>query len=203
VIYSGASAERRLKQLGLDVPGIHDALLFGAAEAATYTDFDPSGASEMARWSRHVRRVSEIWVPQGWQRIAPDGQPTIVHPGNKWSLVVSSGNGATGVAWARPTTNNPKGRTIREAVQGNAELALYQPQDIEPVLEGLRETWMLLTYVNMNGEIQSEVSLPSEMPGVFITDWTHRILIPNINPDSFPGYRSEEPPSYDFAVVRR
>jgi hypothetical protein len=203
VIYSGAQAEQKLKQLGLDVQNIREVLLFGDAEANTYTQYDAKGGGEFARWSRHVRRASELYVPRGWQRIDPDCQPTLVHPSNKWCLVVSSGTGATGVAYAKPTTRNPKGRSIRRAVEDNAELALYQPQDIEPALEGLRETWMLMTYVNIEGEIQSEVSLPKEMDGEFISDWTDRILLPTIDPTTAPSGREEEPPSYDFAIVRK
>ena len=116
---------------------------------------------------------------------------------------MSSGNNATGVAYAMPTTKNPKGRSIRRAVEGNAELALYQPQDIEPALAGLRETWMLMTYVNVEDEIQSEVSLPKEMEGEYISDWTDRILLPAIDPNGAPGSGEEEPPSYDFTIVRK
>lgn len=203
VIYSGGPAEHKLKQLGLDVQDIHEVLLYGAAEANTYTAYDAKGAGEHARWSRHVRRASELYVPRGWQRIDPDCQPTLVHPGNKWCLVVSSGNNATGVAYATPTTKNPKGRSIRRAVEGNAELALYQPEEIEPALAGLRETWMLMTYVNIEDEIQTEVSLPKEMEGEYISDWTHRILLPTIDPTDTPGSGEEEPPSYDFTIARK
>jgi hypothetical protein len=203
VIYSGTSAEQKLKQLGLDVQDLHEVLLYGAAEANTYTENDAKGAGEHARWSRHVRRASELYVPRGWQRIDPDCQPTLVHPSNKWCLVVSSGNNATGIAYARPTTKNPKGRSIRRAVEGNAELALYQPHDIEPALEGLRQTWMLMTYVNVEDEIQAEVSLPREMEGEYITDWTDRVLLPTIDPTGILGSGEEEPPSYDFSIVRK
>jgi hypothetical protein len=205
VIYDGAAAERKLKQLGLDVPMIHDVLLYGNAEAATYTNFDAPGAGEYARWSREVRRATELLVPDDWKRINPDNQPTLVHPSNNWCLVVTSGTGGTGVRYATPTTKNPKGRSIREAVMENAELALLRPQDVDPALAGLRETWMLMTYVNIHDQIQSEVSLPSEMEGEQITAWDHRILIPAIDPSAGPEVQGgeEEPPSYEFDIVRK
>jgi hypothetical protein len=203
VIYSGASAVRKLNQLGLDVPVIHEIMLYGDAEQATYTEYDAPGAGEYARWSRHARRASELLVPEGWYRFNPECQPTLVHPGNKWCLVVTSGNNATGVAHAKPTTKNPKGRSIRRAVEGNAELALFQPQDIEPALEGLRQTWMLMTHINIEGEIQSEVSCPTKMEGEYISEWQDRILLPNIDPAAGPGRDEDEPPSYDFTIVRK
>jgi hypothetical protein len=205
VIYEGVAAERKLKQLGLDVPLINQVLLYGHAEAATYTVFDPPGAGEYARWSRQCRKASELLVPEDWVRINPDNQPTLVHPSKKWCLVVTSGTSGTGANYATPTTKNPKGRSIREAVSENAELALLRPQEIDPALAGLRETWMLLTFVDINDHIWSEVSLPSEMPGDQITAWEHRILIPTLDPSGGPGVQGgeEEPPSYDFDIVRK
>ena len=205
MIYEGVAAERKLKRLGLDVPLIHEVLLYGNAEAATYTTFDPPGAGEYARWSREVRRITELLVLDDWIRINPDNQPTIVHPTKKWCLVVTSGSSGTGVRYATPTTKNPKGRSIREAVMENAELALLSPQDVHAALASLRETWMLMTFVDINDRIYSEVSLPREMPGDQITAWEHRILIPTIDPSSGPEVQDgeEEPPSYDFDIVRK
>jgi len=193
-----------LQALGLDVATIHEVLLYGNAEKATYTKNDAPGAGEYARWSRHVRRLTEVLVPRDWERINPDNQPTLVHPDRQRCLVVTSGSSATGIVYATPTTKNPKGRTIRDAVKGNAALALLSPQDIEPALASLRETWMLLTHINIDGQIQAEVSLPSAMEGEQITAWEQRILIPTLNPSSGPEDRGqEEPPDYDFSVVRK
>jgi hypothetical protein len=205
VIYEGTAADRKLKQLGLDVPLIHEVLLYGNAEAATYTNFDAPGAGEYARWTRECRRLSELLVPAGWERMNPDNQPTLVHPSNEWCLVVTSGSSGTGVRYATPTTKNPKGRSIRAAVMDNSELVLLRPQDVTPALAGLRETWMLMTNVDINGHIWSEVSLPSEMEGDQITAWEQRILITTIDPSSGPQVHDgeEEPPSYDFDIVRK
>jgi hypothetical protein len=207
VIYEGNAAEFRLKQLGLDVPMVHDILLYANAEAATYTEFDAPGSSEVARWSRHVRRASEILVPEGWKRYNPDNQPTLVHPSSRWCLIVASGNVNTGVSYGRSTTKNPKGRTFQQAVQENADLVLFAlAADMKAELARLRETWVLLTYVNLHGEIQSEVSQPKEMDGEFITDWEHRVLIPRVDPGAGPegaDQGGEEPPSYDFSIARK
>jgi hypothetical protein len=205
VIYSGPTADRKLNELGLDYATIREALLYGAAEKATYTEYDAPGTGEHARWSRHVRSLTQSYVPQGWKRINPDCQPTLVHPSRKWCLVVTSGDRGTGNANARPTTNNPKGRSIRNAVAENAEFALFTVQEIEPDLEGLRQTWLLMYYVNLDGEVQAEVSLPREMSGNYISDYVDRILLPNTNPsDGLPyGLGNEEPPDYDFAIVRK
>lgn len=62
---------------------------------------------------------------------------------------------------------------------------------------------MLMTHVNVEDEIQAEVSLPREMEGEYISDWTDRILLPTVDPTGTPGGGEEEPPSYDFAIVRK
>jgi hypothetical protein len=194
---------RRLAQLGLRVEHIRDALLYGAAERATYSALDANGIGEAARWSRHVRRMSEVLLADGWTRLEIDNQPTLIHPGKKWSLVVASGTGGTGDPNYRPTTKNPKGRSIREAVRANSELALFTPQSVVPDLDGLRETWILLTYAS-DSLLRAEVSLPEEMRGEFVSRWTHRIILPSIDlgGDDDEG-EQEEPPDYDFVVPRR
>lgn len=194
--------ERKLESLGLDIRSIHDALLYGHAERETYTSFDAPGAGEYARWTRQIRRLSEVYVPQGWTRINPDNQPTIVHPSNRHSLVVASGNVFTGTRYATPSTKNPRGRSIRTAVDNNA--ALVDLAAVDPALAGLKETWMLLSFHSPDGKIYSEVSLPNSMSGEFISGWHDRILIPPVDPDGGESdSREEEPPSYDFAVVRK
>lgn len=193
----------RLSALGLDVPTIHDVLLYGQAERATYTNFDARGAGEYARWDRHVQRLSESYVARGWTRIDPDNQPTIVHPSNKHCVVVASGNAFTGGRFGTPTTKNPRGRSFQEAVGSNA--VLMDLQDVEPVLEGLHETWVLLTFASSDGKLYSEVSLPSNMTGNYITAWKYRILIPQINPQGPLAEHNEEEglPSYDFKIARK
>ena len=118
---------------------------------------------------------------------------------------MTSGSSGTGARYATPTTKNPKGRSIREAVMENAECALLRPQDVNPALAGLRETWLLMTHANIDDQVQSEISLPKEMEGDQITAWEHRILVPTIDPTSGPEARGgeEEPPSYDFEIVRK
>ncbi len=198
------SARQRLAELGLTVEQVHDTLLYGAAEKATYTDLDAPGAGEYARWSRHVRRMSETLAQQGWERINPDHQPTIVHPSHEHALVITGGNSGTGLAYANPTNKNPKGRSIRNAVTGNKESVLFRPQDVQPVLGGLRQTWVLLTYIGDRGQLRAEVSLPGDMTGEQITKWIHRIILPEIDPTVGADMESEEePPSYDFKVVRK
>lgn len=197
-----SDGERKLEALGLDVESIEGAVLYGHAERATYTEFDAPGAGEYARWTRQIRRLSEVYVPQGWTRINPDNQPTLVHPKNRHSLIVASGNSFTGTRFGMPSTKNPRGRSVKNAVENN--VALLDFADIDPVFGGLRETWMLLTFLSPDGQIYSEVSLPHSMNGDFITGWRHRLIIPPIDPQGiYIEDRQEEPPSYDFAIARK
>ncbi|MFC8936005.1 hypothetical protein ACFT1A_28335 [Rhodococcus sp. NPDC057135] len=201
---SDPRAHEWIVRLGLSLDTVRDVLLFGDAEAATYTTYDANGAGEMARWSRHVRRMSELLVPQGWKRIDPLNQPTLVHPSGEHSIVVTSGTSLTGTAYGVPKTKNPKGRSIREAVRGNAELALMRPDEVDPDLSGLRETWILLTHADPNGRLQAELSLPSEMEGEQIGGWLRRILLPTISPSRIPEPKGDDgPASYEFSVARK
>jgi hypothetical protein len=197
-----------LEWLGITVEQIHEVLAYGEAERRTYTAFDAKSVPEAARWSRHVRRASEIFVPLGWERIDPMGQPTLVTPDKSRWLLVASGDPSTGWARYNPTTKNPKGRTIREAVEANAQGAIAV-EDIDPAWAGAKETWVLLTAPGLD-TIRSEISFPEEMNGEFITKWTHRAIIPPFNKNQPPPLgRSqgrgpqENPPQYDVDVRRR
>lgn len=197
-----SEGSRRLEALGLDVPTIHEVLAYGQAERDTYTDLDARGAGEYARWTRQVRRLSERYVPQGWTRIDPYNQPTIVHPSNRHCIVVASGNVFTGTRYKTPTTKNPRGRSFREAIGGNA--VLIDLEDLNPDWKGLKETWILLTFPSPDGKLYAEVSLPSSMAGDYINQWAHRILIPPYDlQSSFTQSGEEEPPSYDFEIARK
>lgn len=173
------SVDTRLLALGLSWPAIERALRSGEAERRTYTENDPRGAGEYARWARHVRRMSETLRSEGWERRDDLNQPTLIHPGYEWSLIVCSGNAYTGVTYGSPSTKNPKGRSIRKAVENN-DPVLWKIADLDPALTGLARTWMLLVSARED-KIFSEVSLPVEMQGDFITDWIDRILLPPVD----------------------
>src|SRR6266536_1919648 len=170
---------RRLQDLDLTWPEIENVLLYGHAERATYTEHDAPSVGEAARWSRNIQRMSGFLTARGWTRINPMNQPTLIHPSNGWSLIICSGDGATGTAYANPRNRNEKGRSIREAVVDANQTALFLPQDARPELAGLKLTWILL-YNHRGDKIYSEVSLPIEMEGDFITKWQTRILMPVI-----------------------
>lgn len=195
---------RKLSDLGLDVASLTDVLLYGNAEQATYTNFDSRGAGGTAAWSRRARRLSEIYTPQGWQRIDPDGQPTLVHPDGKHCVITAAGNHFTGTSWGTPTTKNPRGKTFRDAVDNN--LSLFAEDEVTPDLSDIRETWVLLSFRSGDGRIYAELSLPDNMVGNHISSWYTRILLPTIDPgtpDAFGSGNEDEPPNYDFAVTRK
>ena len=196
-----AAADTRLLALGLSWPVIEEALRYGEAEKRTYTENDPRGAGEYARWSRHVRRMSEHLRADGWSRRDDMNQPMLIHPDNQWSLVVCSGNAYTGTTFGSPSTKNPKGRSIRSAVKNN-DPALWRVEELDATIEGLSRTWMLLVSAREDG-IFSEVSLPLEMEGDFITKWIDRILLPVIDlsqPTVPPANEDEDGEGYEFSV---
>ena len=194
----------KLAELDLDVPSLIDVLLYGNAEQSTYTAFDSRGASGTAGWSRRARRLSEIYTSKGWQRLDPDGQPTLVHPGGKHCLITATGNVFTGVPYGTPSTKNPRGKTFRVAIDNN--LTLFDEEEAALDESKIRETWVLLAHLDGDGKLRSEVSLPDSMTGSRISSWHTRILLPAIDlgsSDSLSTGDENEPPSYDFAVSRK
>lgn len=201
---SRSTGSSKLEALGLDWPSLQDVLLYANAERATYTEYDAPGGSGMAGWSRQNRRLAEIYVPQGWQRITPSGQPTIVHPSGKYGVIAAAGDHRTGQPWGRPSTKNPRGTTFHDAVDDNVLVLFDMPNDDADILRDVRETWVLLSFSSGDGVIYSELSLPSSMSANYIDDWHTRVLLPAIEPGAEPRERDQdEPPNYDFAVTRK
>ena len=199
-----SQGSRKLAELGLDVPSLIDVLLYGNAEQSTYTAFDSRGAGGTAGWSRRARRLSEIFTLKGWQRLDPDGQPTLVHPSGGHCLITATGNVFTGVPYETPSTKNPRGKTFRVAIDNN--LTLFDEEDAALDVSKIRETWVLLAHLADDGKLRSEVSLPDSMTGSQISSWRTRILLPTIDPgspDSLGTGDENEPPNYDFAVTRK
>ncbi|ABH00276.1 MULTISPECIES: hypothetical protein [Rhodococcus] len=202
---STLSGQAKLAELDIDVSTIHEVLLYGDAERMTYTALDANGAGEMARWSRHVRRLSEMLIPKGWTRVDYWNQPTLVHPSGSRCLIVTSGDGFTGTDYGVPSTKNPKGRTVRDAVEKNAQFALMSRDEVDPAFASFRETWMLLTNAHPDGQLYAEVSQPIDMEGDQISKWSYRLLISPIDPSASPEEQGNDDTGadYDFSVTRK
>lgn len=211
VVLTNAAAVDRLTDLGLEVELLHKVLRQADAEAATCTKLDPPYLGGTVRHGRTVRFLREALVPMDWDWDNPRNQCRTINPTGDFAVVVSSGDAATGNEHARPTTKNPKGITILDAVATN-QLAFDLGSDFEPERKPQDLlTWLFLYWFD-DDEIRSEISLPRSMEGSYIDDWDVRIILPAVPRDPSPqvsvgpmenGDVSTDESAYEVPVSRR
>ncbi|QNE18696.1 hypothetical protein F1D05_13230 [Kribbella qitaiheensis] len=211
-VLTDKAAVDRLTKLGLDVETIHKVLRQADAEAATCTKLDPPYMGGSLRHGRTVRFLREELLPRDWDYDNPRNQCRIISPAGDFAVVASSGDAATGNERMKPTTKNPKGITIFEAVATN-QLTFDLGSDFEPERKTPELlTWLLLYWFD-DGEIRSELSLPRSMEGSYINDWDVRIIFPSVPRDPGPyvgaapgssdGDSSSDAAAYEVPVSRR
>ncbi|MEV6413155.1 hypothetical protein [Kribbella sp. NPDC051718] len=195
VVLTDEAAIDRLSELGLDVESIHKILRQADAEAATCTRLDPPFMEGIMRYGRTVRFLREAYLPQGWDFDNPRNQSRAISPDRDFAVVVSSGDAATGNEAAKPTTKNPKGATISDAVAGNQQLAFDLGAAFEPERKSQDLLTWLFLYWPAEDEIRAELSLPLSMDGAYVDDWDVRIILPPMPRD--PGPRIDSIPVVD------
>jgi hypothetical protein len=156
------------------------ALAWGAADAASYSDGAPACAPEMARWMRTVEglHTGVMSLQRGWIRRDPQGQPTWIDPKGHCAVVVSSGTGCVGYpTGAAPRTRNPKGPSFNALVDNNNTVMLFHFVSDDAQMIDAKTTWVFL--YNAQGDVvRSELALPVAIIGSSDYAWQKRILFP-------------------------
>ena len=183
-----AEVEDKLKELGLTEKILLDAVSRGFLAWSNCTENHPLALPGMLAWGEANCGLRESLLPMGWERHNDRNLPLTVHRETKIAITVSSGDECTGIEGMVPRTRNPKGPTIRDAVQSNsAQLGLFSemaappaPEDLEAVDE--RATWLLLTYRDMMARVvRCELSRPVNI-GIDgrVDGWAERIILGSI-----------------------
>lgn len=213
-VWEERGALNRLSELSLEPSTLRDALLRADAASANSTPFHPTSFEGYTRWAELVSSVRETLTARGWTFDDPRNLPRAISPDGQLALLVSSGDEFTGLAYAPsgyPSTKNPKGATVSQAVEVNEQLAF----DLGPGFTAGRRpatadelvTWVLLYHYGPE-VISAEISRPIAMTGQQISEWAERILLPNVPRD--PGFQwpaTQDNPDdgdlYDVQLTRR
>lgn len=180
-IITGASAEARLAELGLDADALVRTAQRARAEAATCTPLDALGAAGMMLWSRMIRFFREEMGPQGWELWRGRGSELTIHTGYGIKLLVTSGDKWTGSLVGAPQPKNPKGPTFFEAVVDNNIPLDFGPEFADPedftqdLLDSLT-TWIIVYRMIKAGDFFLEVSRPATMDDGYVV-WAERIIL--------------------------
>lgn len=199
---------RVLAQMRLAPEVFERAVSVGAAESRTYSEAAPKSAPNSARWFRTVEVLHEelMLLNLDWKRTNPDNLPYFCQEDLNMGLIASSGDVSTGVVWARPSTQNPKGRAFARRVDENRQGELFPRDEISRVpTTPTRDLWILL-YHEREGLVYLELSRPKSMSGSQIDDWLDRIVFPPfdlaIGAFAFDGKDGDDP-GLAFTITRR
>lgn len=174
--------EAALRTLGLTSNIVRDVITHAAYFVTLVTGpLDPKTYPSIVFWAAQVRRLRELLIPKGWQRIDDLNHPLIESPDNRVRIMVAAGDEETGNPRGRPQTKNKKGPATFSAVHRNRhQLLLFGQHPLLSTEETDPLTWVLL--VHRTAEfIKAEVSLPvvADYEG-YLVEWESRIILPNI-----------------------
>lgn len=168
-----------LSPMRLTVEVFERAVAVGAAESRTFSEGAPKSAPNMTRWFRTVEVLHEqlMLLRLSWRRSDPQNLPYFSQSDLNLGLIASSGDEFTGVAWASPSTKNPKGSAFAKRVDENGQAALFPQQTSDGGEIEVKYLWILL-YNERDGLVYIELSRPRSMAGKQIDSWLDRIIFP-------------------------
>lgn len=178
-----------LAALGLSLAHLAEARGRAQHDVDECTALDPPGARGHIRHIRTVRYLREVLVPLGWSPDDGGNVGAVVSPDGSVSIVVTSGDAATGRHGQNPRTKYPKGEVTWRRVRQNVQLSLFEKDSEEPLVAGpepeVRQTWVLLQHP-AGDVVRAELSCPEGVDDSGrICSWSHRILLPDLPLDTF------------------
>lgn len=175
--------EAVLARLGLAVVPLQVAVSRGYLAAISRTANDAPNAAGFYQWNETLRALREELAAFGFTRASARGYSTARRADKRMAIAVSSGDEATGIAQANPSTKQVKGPCTVAAVSSNAaQLELFPDAVLMPPPDGDDEveclTWILLFHAS-GTELRAELSLPVTVDeGGQIRTWRERIILP-------------------------
>lgn len=171
----------RLQQLDLTETPLLLAVKASFIAKANCTENHPPLFPPIAAWSEAVRTLRDALKPTGWMRFNDQNSPKTVSPDGSISIIVATGNEATGNPAVEPATTSSKGPNTAGAIEVNRSMQLYLPGMELPV--SLRDedekvsTWILLVHHAKN-ELRAELSLPLDVgTDGRVSVWKERIIL--------------------------
>jgi hypothetical protein len=188
IVHEDAAAASRLGELELSPEDLVVALRAADMQARMWTTLAPPMMAGMARWGKTNELLRARLVQRGWSHDNPKGLPRTISPGRDFAIVATTGDSATGLPEANPSTKYAKGVQTVLAVGRNLQLAFDFPgMDVAQGLwdvaaeEDPLATWLLLYHVTPE-QIRAELSLANgiDLRG-HVSAWIERIIVPAID----------------------
>ncbi|MEK6747485.1 MAG: hypothetical protein AABY33_10705 [Pseudomonadota bacterium] len=209
-----------LDSLGLNVNELQDAAKANFLAQASCTANDAPTAPGFIGWNASVKTIREYLIVRGWESKNIKNSPRIVNTDKSISIMVATGDDATGNPSIIPKTKSHKGATTRTAIYNNeAQTSLFPEEAIPHVIpvvsigHSTSSTWVLLVHVYIDKAIEKprhyvrcELSMPVGMDDTgHIDNWRERIILPEItiNPDDLIDKVEDFAPEQEIILQRK
>lgn len=202
----------RLSELheSLDEALLKEANEHGYRVRLEVTELHAPTAAGSYHWHSTLYAVRYALTAREWNPENLRNCPFIVSPDRKVAIAVMTGDADTGLVKGKPTNQAQKGAVLQRAVAQNQQLELFDPAVVKDLASSKDATqlWVLLYHVAVGAdgkpEIRSELSLPSRFARKQIVEWSQRLILAAIRPDSEPIIGQDEPTGpIDVPVERR
>lgn len=179
---------RRLRELGLTLDVLLNAVTAAYQACSTCTELDPRMYPGLTMWAVAIRHLRAGLLPR-WQA-KDDGNFSItVSPDDQVAIAVATGDDGTGIAERIATTQSSKGPRTMEAVAANNKQMGFEltfpdgwiPPLYDPAKFGDCATWILLIHRD-DTAVRAELSHPLGIDeNKRVSGWRERILLPSID----------------------
>lgn len=202
VIREPWAVSARLAQLSLTKDILDDTRAAWSAAEASASPFEPITAPGLKGWIAAVGVFREaLSMSREWEAQDVHCCPLMANAAKSVAICITSGDERTGSPEEDvcPTTKNPKGIVLGEAVRVNME---QMELDFGPHYRTIKRkprnatiapmTWVLMVYTTAH-DVMAELSLPAAIEGGYIVKWHQRIVLP-------PMSRQNPPPGAKLPV---
>ena len=209
IIFDEYEINSELRALELTCDVLLEALQIGNFERAATTEHHPPNYGGTKMWAETTRHLGDVLAPLGWVRDNSNNLASLINADKTTTLIVASGDVATGNISQNPTTRHDKGIMTQQRVASNqmvlefnpAARAINRSADLMP--DNLKGTWILLHCV-VGRELRSELSRPVDIDeSGFVRRWSKRLILPPIPLEPNPATMPDDKPTESLPKVSR
>lgn len=186
-IHQAADAETRLRELGLSISIMQNAMRAGLKAFLECTDDDPSVVRGMLLFGKIVRSLREQLKADGWEKETTRNLELTVQADGRVKLMVTRGTSSSGDPSGHPETKRERGQAVVDELRELRDGPMLPLPGLQEFLPQTRsqaepfgERWILLYHRNQN-VLNAELSSPYSIDkGTRISQWSERIILPRV-----------------------
>lgn len=163
------------------------------------TELHAPTAAGTFHWHATLFQIRLALAALGWTKQDQRNCPFIVSPDRKVAIAVMTGDMDTGLEMGNPTNQASKGAVLRQAVDRNRQLEMFDPAIITDLAnsEDATQLWILLYHIAVGAdgkpELRAELSAPRRFDRKQIVEWSERLVLEALRPESEPFMDQDSP----------